>query len=112
MVSNGDYGIFSDRSPDPDISFNNVWDNGIANYYGCSAGTGDISADPLFVNGAEGDYHLTASSPCIDAATSDDAPEYDFDGNARCDDPLVPNTGGGTYPYYDIGAYEYTANCP
>ncbi|HOF60271.1 MAG TPA: right-handed parallel beta-helix repeat-containing protein [Candidatus Latescibacteria bacterium] len=28
-------------------------------------GTGNINADPLFVNAAEGDYRLTAYSPCV-----------------------------------------------
>jgi len=68
-------------------------------------GTGNINADPLFVG--SGDYHLTAGSPCIDAATSDNAPTTDMEGNPRYDDPSVPNTGGGTYPYYDMGAFEY-----
>jgi hypothetical protein len=69
-------------------------------------GGGNIDADPLFVGG--GDYHLQAGSPCIDAGTSDGAPVEDFEGDIRFDDPLTANTGGGTYPYYDIGADEYT----
>ncbi len=57
-------------------------------------GTGNIDADPLFVGG--GDYHLTASSPCIDTGTSVGAPPDDIDGDAR------PQGSG-----YDMGSDEY-----
>jgi hypothetical protein len=95
-----------------------IWGNGveISNNKTCTvsysdvqggyAGTGNINADPLFVNTAGGDYHLQTNSPCIDAGTSDDAPTTDFSCIARCDNPNKPNSGGGQYPYYDMGAYE------
>ena len=57
-------------------------------------GTGNINADPLFVG--NGDYHLTAGSPCIDKGTSEGAPSYDIDGDTR------PQGAG-----YDIGSDEY-----
>jgi len=57
-------------------------------------GEGNIRSDPLFLGG--GDYHLTASSPCIDSGTSNGAPSTDIEGNLR------PNGHG-----YDMGAYEY-----
>ena len=41
-------------------------------------GTGNISSDPLFADAANGDYHLTASSPCID--TGDSSSPDDPDG--------------------------------
>jgi hypothetical protein len=47
------------------------------------SGTGNISADPLFVNWAAGDYHLRAGSPAIDAGTSVGAPLVDFEGDPR-----------------------------
>jgi hypothetical protein len=59
-------------------------------------GTGNINADPLFMDAAGGDYHLSAESPCIDAGTCDYAPVSDKEGTLR------PQGVG-----CDIGAYEY-----
>jgi len=70
------------------------------------AGTGNISADPLFVNAEAGNVQLQSGSPCIDAADGDAAPSTDFDGQGRVDDPGVTNTGTGTPAYVDMGAYE------
>ena len=50
---------------------------------------------------------MQPTSPCIDAATSDTAPLMDMVGAPRFDAPCIPNTGGGTHPYYDMGALEY-----
>ena len=50
----------------------------------------------LFVNPSGNDYHLSSTSPAIDAGTSTDAPSTDLGGNPR------PSGKG-----YDIGAYEY-----
>lgn len=58
-----------------------------------------VTADPQFVNfqpDGTGDYHLSPTSPAIDAGTSLDAPSTDFDGSSR------PQGAG-----YDIGAYEF-----
>ncbi len=68
---------------------------------------GNILQDPLFVDPANGDFRLQETSPCIDAGTSDGAPSKDMEGNRRFDLLSIPNTGGGTYPYYDMGALEY-----
>lgn len=59
-------------------------------------GTGNINANPLFVNAAARNYRLQFGSPCIDAASATYAPDDDIRGVAR---PV----GAG----YDIGAYEY-----
>jgi predicted outer membrane repeat protein len=57
---------------------------------------GNIDEDPLFVDAANGDYHLTANSPCIDAGdpsspldpdgTIADMGAYYFDQNVRMED--------------------------
>ncbi|MHB8643370.1 MAG: choice-of-anchor Q domain-containing protein [Gaiellaceae bacterium] len=56
---------------------------------------GNILADPKFVDPANGDFHLQAASPAIDAGTSTGAPATDLDGHPRSDG------------HVDIGAYEF-----
>lgn len=58
-------------------------------------GTGNIDADPLFVDAASGDYHLSVWSPCRDKGTPTGAPTGDIEGTPR---DAVP----------DMGAYEWT----
>ncbi len=97
--------IWGNTAPsDPEIR--NAINVSYSNIQGGYPGEGNINADPLFVDPENGDYHLTAGPPCIDAGTSDGAPEFDFEGNSRYDDPNTePNTGAGTYTYYDIGTH-------
>jgi len=101
-------------------------------------GEGNIDADPLFVDpdgpddifGTEDDdVRLLRCSPCIDAADNEAVPAdefdldddgntseplpFDLDGNPRfVDDPYVTDTGNGTPPIVDMGAYEFQADCP
>ncbi|MHC4575183.1 MAG: PKD domain-containing protein [Planctomycetota bacterium] len=49
-------------------------------------GEGNIKEDPLFLDAANGDYHLQVDSPCINAGDPGFVPqpdETDFDGNPR-----------------------------
>src|SRR5207247_29035 len=68
-----------------------------------------LQSDPLWKSPTAGDFHLTAGSPAIDSADSGVSgwPSTDADGHARIDDPSTTNTGLGTIPYADRGAYEY-----
>ena len=69
-------------------------------------GTGNIDCDPEFVG--SGDYHLTASSCCIDAGTNDapELPDKDKDGKPR----IIDGNGDDT-PIVDMGAYEFGDVC-
>ena len=60
------------------------------------AGSGNINSLPLFVSAS--DFHLTATSPCINTGTLAGAPPMDIENNPR---PLPV----GTNP--DMGAYEF-----
>ncbi len=75
-------------------------------------GTGNIDADPLFVDG----FHLGAGSPCIDAGNNMAVPTgitKDLDGNPRfANDLVTPDTGKGECPVVDMGAYEFPTSCP
>lgn len=70
-------------------------------------GAGNISINPLF---ADSDGRLSSSSPCIDAGDNYFvAGTTDLDGNPRVADfPGADDTGPGTPPIVDMGAYEYT----
>ncbi|MCA9441719.1 MAG: right-handed parallel beta-helix repeat-containing protein [Candidatus Omnitrophica bacterium] len=72
--------------PEAEVSYSNL--------EGGYPGEGNIDADPLFVDPENGDYHLQAASPCIDAGT-DTGLTTDFDGNSR---PIGR---------YDMGAFEF-----
>lgn len=85
----------------PVMCNNDVWGNN-QDYVNLPVGTNDISADPLFVDQAGGDYHLREGSPCIDSGTSSNAPNSDFEGDAR---PLDGDLDGSAL--WDIGADEY-----
>jgi hypothetical protein len=73
-----------------------------SNVEGGWPGEGNIKEDPLFVDAANGDYHLQLDSPCINAGDPGFVPqpnETDFDGNARI---LLGRV--------DIGPYEFSGN--
>ncbi len=70
---------------------------------------GNISADPWFACGPDGDFHLLAGSPCIDAGTNGAPllPATDFDGNPR----ILPGVPNGL-PTVDMGAFEFNLTNP
>ena len=69
IVGSADGIVAQGEAEAPQIGHNDVWDNG-TDYWGLPAPASDLSIDPLFVNAAEGDYHLLPDSP-LRAAGSD-----------------------------------------
>jgi hypothetical protein len=93
------------------ILLNNIATSG-SNYDGGSlsyccttpvpAGTGNFSADPLFIDAAAGSLRLEPGSPCIDVGNNAEAPSGpDLDGNPRIVNSVV-----------DLGAYEFQGTGP
>jgi len=95
-----------------------------SNVEGGWPGTGNIDANPLFISAPLGNYHLGPGSPCIDAANNAELPQdsldLDADGNTaelipfdadrtlrRREDPFTADTGSGTAPLVDMGAFEF-----
>ena len=69
-----------------------------------TSGTGNFSADPLFLSPESDDFHLRSGSPCINTGVKDGVmrhmghvPEYDFDGNLR----LAPDVGADEFDGLD-----------
>jgi len=93
IASNENYGVNNCNGA---ITNCIVWDNpgqildSSQPTYSCwpdgTSGTGNINADPLFINPADGDYHLMVNSPCVNAGDpfSTLGPgETDIDGEPR-----------------------------
>jgi len=80
-----------------DISYTDIGEPfGSYNDYG-----GNINTDPIFVDTIAQDYNLLSTSPCIDAGTSINAPEFDINGIKR---PLGLEV--------DMGAFETDDQLP
>jgi hypothetical protein len=123
IANNGSYGIALFSNPNT-IANSIVYGNptgaiflgisGIAtvsysDVQGGYAGTGNINANPIFVN-APADLRLGSGSPAVDAGNNAAVPggvTTDVAGLPRFfDDPSAPNVGAGTPPIVDMGAHE------
>ncbi len=103
----GDYNIFHSDNPDraivvrdhePEFSLSMIAAGDWTKYSGQDQHS-LVCTDPasqLFKDLASGDIHLRLGSIAIDAGTTSNAPQVDYDGLSR------PQGGG-----YDIGAYEF-----
>lgn len=79
---------------------NDVWQCQIP-WQGIATPPGNLAVDPLFVNASQGDFHLLAASPLIDAAPAPAFARADLDANSRVIDA---NVDGSILA--DLGAYE------
>jgi hypothetical protein len=74
------------------------------------SGTGNINIDPCFINAGSNDLHLRPYSPCLDAGNNAAVPSgitTDLNGLSRFVDSCRNDTGSGTPPIVDMGAYEF-----
>ena len=101
IIAYNGYGIVHGTSSFAGVAdYNDVYGN-TTDYAGVSPGPHDISADPMFVDAANGNYALEPGSPAADAGTNEDAPNTDVDGLPR------PQDGDGDGDaVVDMGAHE------
>jgi hypothetical protein len=96
----------------PEFSFTDAYSSSGQAWSGVCDSTslpGNISVDPLFVNAANGDFHLTQGSPAVDVGNNSapNLPQTDFDGNPR----IVDGNNDGISTV-DLGAYEFAVIVP
>jgi len=108
LSSNTYAGVICELGSEANITYNDGWSNlRYGNYaidYYCvnggiqswtpSPGTGNINANPLFVNAAALDFHLSAGSPCLAAGNP-----------AGTDMGALGNSGGGGGEQYFFKTY-------
>jgi predicted outer membrane repeat protein len=59
------YGICAIENSAPTITYCDIWNNAIGDFYGCIPGPGCISSDPFFCDIASVNYYLFGFSPCL-----------------------------------------------
>lgn len=109
--ANGTLNVVNCIVRNPGTEFGGTVNVSYSNVEGGFAGTGNINADPLFVDASMGLYRLQPGSPCIDAGNNAAVPmgvATDLAGAPRfIDDPATADTGAGVPPIVDMGAYEF-----
>jgi MYXO-CTERM domain-containing protein len=95
------------------VSSSTFWANGVTLAHLSDGGTSSVAgpdalstlgyanatADPMYASAT--DPHLTAGSPCIDSGNAINAPNHDFDGDAR---PLGAGIDRGAFEFVPGGA--------
>jgi len=96
-------------SIDSDFNFFNGVD--VVSLGSVGSGANDREEDPQLIDPDDGDYRLGPDSPAIDAGDNHFVPadlDADLDGEPRpVDDPDTDDTGEGTPPLVDAGAFEF-----
>jgi len=107
VQANGDFGVLC-ASTSVDVLFqtNSLFGNDLSDYEDCPAGSGDLFVDPQMVDPATGDFHLSGTSPLMDAGSvvASGLPAKDIYGGPR----VADGDGSGTAEV-DIGADELPA---
>jgi hypothetical protein len=84
-------------------------------YYWSGAGGNNLAGDPGLYDVAGGCYRIDQGSQLIDAGDNTIVPPgvlEDLDGHPRfVDDPATADTGNGTPPIVDMGAFEFGTDC-
>jgi len=84
VTNSTSYGIYGNtRADQNDIAYNDVWNNYHDYATSGAADSTSISADPLYLDPANGDYRIIPGSPCIDAGSPD--PQYNDPDGSRND---------------------------
>ena len=108
VMGNAGFGI-EQTVTTPTIRYNNLY----ANISGGSDGEIDatnLSADPEFVNPDAGQFHLSNSSPCLDAVPAEEYVPWSM-ADAAGSERLRDFDGDGV-AQMDMGAFENVAECP
>lgn len=111
VSNNARVGVEQGGSATVTVTYSDVYNPAASqgNYGGLDDQTGkngNLSSDPLLGNPDGGIFSLLSGSPAIDSGTSDGAPLTDLVDNARVDDLVIENIGGGSPNYFDMGALE------
>jgi hypothetical protein len=107
IQANADFGVLC-ASTSVDVTFqtNSLFGNGTSEYEDCPAGTGDLFVDAQMLDPVARDFHLSDSSPLMDAGSvvASGLPVLDIYG-----DPRVADGDGSGTTEVDIGADELPA---
>jgi RHS repeat-associated protein len=114
ITNSSEWGVYN-YGTQPAIGYSDVYStvSGSVDYEGMTDPTGtggNISANPNYVNAAQGDYQLNYLSPAIDSGNATVAPATDMMGDPLYNDPRttiktgVRNASG---VYADMGAYNF-----
>lgn len=101
IAFNGNYGIGVTNGV-VNNSYNDVFVNNVADYYGAIPGTGDIALNPLFIDHDNGNFALSSTSPAIDKGIVGE-PYNDPDGSRNDMGAYSGPASAAFWPYIPYG---------